>query len=51
VDGAAAAIISLSNDRARLVALSTNAAALGREHSFEREFERRIDHLRQVAGL
>jgi glycosyltransferase involved in cell wall biosynthesis len=46
----AGAIRELAADRVRLAALSRAALAFARDHSFEREFERRIAHLRQVAA-
>ncbi|MEM6739441.1 MAG: glycosyltransferase [Pseudomonadota bacterium] len=44
-------IAALNADRARLAALSEQAAAFAAAHSFEAEFRRRIEHLAGVAGL
>ncbi|HEY4221246.1 MAG TPA: glycosyltransferase [Myxococcota bacterium] len=51
VDGCADAIAELHHDRRRLARMIERAAAIGRKHSFEREFAERVDHLRAVAGV
>jgi colanic acid/amylovoran biosynthesis glycosyltransferase len=45
----AVAIIEISKDRARLVKLCDNARAFAGTHTFEKEFMRRIVHLRNLA--
>ena len=47
---AARAIAVLADDRGRLAAMADAAAAVGRDHSFERTFAARIDHLKAIAG-
>ncbi len=47
---AARAIAVLADDRGRLAAMADAAAAIGRDHSFERTFAARIDHLKAIAG-
>ncbi len=47
---AARAIAVLAGDRGRLAAMADAAAAIGRDHSFERTFAARIDHLKAIAG-
>jgi glycosyltransferase involved in cell wall biosynthesis len=46
----AAAIARLDADRETLATMAAAAAAIGREHSFDRTFASRIAHLRAVAG-
>lgn len=50
VSAASKAIAALAADRRRLATMASNAARIGREHSFENVFVQRIGHLRQVAG-
>ncbi len=49
VGGAARAIAALADDRSRLASMAAKAAAVGREHSFEREFANRVSHLQTLA--
>lgn len=48
---AAAAICALDRDRPRLVKMARSAGGIGRAHSFERTFARRVEHLCTIAGL
>lgn len=50
VAGVVTAITRLAADRATLVRQSRAALAFAREHTFEATVQRRIDHLRAVAG-
>ncbi|MEE4298815.1 MAG: glycosyltransferase, partial [Pseudomonadales bacterium] len=41
-------IVELDHSRNRIAELSRNALAFSREHSFERTFARRIEHMRRI---
>lgn len=47
----AQAIVELDHDRVRLASLIDEAAALASNHTFEKTFARRINHLRSIAGI
>lgn len=49
VDGLAEAIACLDADREALASMARAAAAFARPHAFEDTFQRRVDHLLQVA--
>lgn len=49
IEGLANAVARLDADRERLAAMSRAAAAFSRTHTFEDTFQRRIDHLLEVA--
>jgi glycosyltransferase involved in cell wall biosynthesis len=47
----AEAIVELDHDRVRLASLIDEAAALSSNHTFEKTFACRINHLRSIAGI
>ena len=50
INGAASTIAQLSQDRQMLSTMMDAAAAVGREHSFEKEFAARVRHLAAVVA-
>ena len=47
----AQAIVELDHDRVRLASLIDEAAALASNHTFEKTFARRVNHLRSIAEI
>lgn len=51
VDGLARAVASIAGDRATLRAHAEKSLEFASRHTFEKEFERRVDHLRSVSAV